>query len=260
MEKQVNKHFIKNALKKTSLAKVAYSYVRKITSFFGFIRDFHEFKSKSKSNRFPLRWKDRWPCLDDKTSHTDFDRHYVYHTAWAMRILRHTNPKRHIDISSSLYFAAMASAFFPIKFFDFRPAGLLLNGLECAAADLLALPFPDESVKSISCMHVVEHIGLGRYGDPFDPEGDLKAIEELKRVVAKRGQLLFVTPIGKPRVMFNAHRVYSYEQIIRYFVDVRLKEFTLIPDNPYHGGLVRNATREMADAQRYGCGCFWFRK
>ena len=73
-------------------------------------------------------------------------------------------------------------------------------------------------------------------------------------------QLLIVTPIGGPRVMFNAHRVYSYEQVTRYFADVRLLEFTLIPDNAAHGGLVRNATREMADAQRYGCGCFWFRK
>jgi hypothetical protein len=109
-------------------------------------------------------------------------------------------------------------------------------------------------------MHVVEHIGLGRYGDPLDPDGDLKAISELKRVMAVGGSLLFVAPIGKSRIMFNAHRIYSYDQIMSYFSDLEAKEFTLIPDDPQDGGLINNATKEMADAQRYGCGCFWFRK
>ncbi len=50
-------------------------------------------------------------------------------------------------------------------------------------ANILDLPFKGNSVESLSCMHVVEHIGLGRYGDPMDPEGDIEAIKELKRVV-----------------------------------------------------------------------------
>ena len=39
-------------------------------------------------------------------------------------------------------------------------------------------------------MHVVEHIGLGRYGDQVDPDGDLMAMKELERVTAKLGKLL----------------------------------------------------------------------
>jgi len=109
-------------------------------------------------------------------------------------------------------------------------------------------------------MHVIEHVGLGRYDDPIDPDGDLKAIEELKRVLTKRGNLLFVVPIGQPKVMFNAHRIYSYDQIISYFDPFELIEFALIPDNPEEGGLIVHAKREMANAQTYGCGCFWFRK
>jgi hypothetical protein len=66
-------------------------------------------------------------------------------------------------------------------------------------------------------MHVVEHVGLGSYGDSLDPNGDLKAMSELKRVLSINGNLLFVVPVGKPRVMFNAHRIYSYEQIIECF-------------------------------------------
>jgi hypothetical protein len=110
-------------------------------------------------------------------------------------------------------------------------------------------------------MHVVEHVGLGRYGDQLDPDGDLKAIAELKRVLAVNGNLLFVLPIGgTPRIMFNAHRIYSYSQISKLFFDFEMVEFALVPDDPKDGGLIMNASKEMTDAQSYGCGCFWFRK
>jgi hypothetical protein len=103
-------------------------------------------------------------------------------------------------------------------------------------------------------MHVVEHIGLGRYGDPLDPQGDLKAMAELKRGLA--GDLLFAVPIGKPKVIFNLHRIYSYDQIISCFEGLKLVEFSLVPDT----GGITIATKELADEQNYGCGCFWFRK
>src|SRR5436853_180080 len=83
------------------------------------------------------------------------------------------------------------SAFIPVEFYDYRPANVQLSNLTAEAADLLALPFAEGSVESLSCMHVVEHIGLGRYGDPLDPNGDLKAIAELRRVLAPAGTLLF---------------------------------------------------------------------
>jgi hypothetical protein len=109
-------------------------------------------------------------------------------------------------------------------------------------------------------MHVVEHVGLGRYGDTMDPDGDLTAISELKRVTAQGGSLLFVVPVGKPRIQFNAHRVYDYEQVINYFKDFTLKEFALIPDGPDDDKLIINATQEQSNQQSYGCGCFWFIK
>lgn len=109
-------------------------------------------------------------------------------------------------------------------------------------------------------MHVIEHIGLGRYGDPLDYDGDLRAIRELRRVVKPKGNLLFVVPVGKPRIQFNAHRIYSYEQIMKEFGDFDLREFCLIPDSAQTGGLVINATPALVAAQQYGCGCFWLQK
>jgi len=106
-------------------------------------------------------------------------------------------------------------------------------------------------------MHTIEHIGLGRYGDTLDLNGDLTSIHELKRVLKSEDNLLFVTPVGNPRIEFNAHRIYSYEQIITYFSPLQLMEFSLIPDK---GGIIENADPTLVKQQNYGCGCFWFKK
>jgi len=205
-------------------------------------------------------WKERMPFLNDRTETTGFDRHYVYHVSWAARVLAKIRPAHHIDISSSLYFCGVVSAFIPVSFYDYRLAPLHLSDLESKTGDLLALPFCTGSVPSVSCMHVVEHIGLGRYGDPLDPLGDLKAIAELQRVVATNGTLLFVVPVGKSRVVFNAHRIFAPQQIIERFPEWELVEFALVPDGPPEQGLIRNASLELAAQQEYGCGCFWFQK
>jgi hypothetical protein len=256
------KFMITSLIKKNRLIAWVYVCVKETYLYVKFIVDYCTFsrlKGKERSY-FSLKWSDRYPCLDDKTKSTGFDRHYVFHPAWAARILVETKPEFHVDISSTLYFCGLLSAFIPVRFYDYRPAELNLSGLSSEAADLLGLPFADQSLTSLSCMHVVEHVGLGRYGDPFDPDGDLKAIAELKRVLAVGGDLLFVVPVGSPRIMFNAHRIYAYQQILEYFAGLILKEFALIPDDPTAGGLIRNATKEMADAQMYGCGCFWFKR
>lgn len=253
---------VKTILKKLPAAVVFYNLMKRTWALAFFIADYGRFirLAGDPKPRFKLRWQDRYPCLRDKTAETGFDRHYIYHPAWAARVLAQTLPECHIDISSSLHFCTMVSAFVPVRFYDYRPAELDLSNLTSTPADLCALSFPDASVDSISCMHVVEHVGLGRYGDPLDPNGDLKAIDELKRVLAPGGSLLFVVPIGQPRIMFNAHRIYAYRQIIEYFLGLELVEFSLIPDKPEDGGLLRHASQEQADAQNYGCGCFWFRK
>ena len=169
-----------------------YKLLRRLNNFIVFTHDFYVFKRQSAKtdNRLDLKWKDRYPCLDDKTSTTEFDRHYMFHPAWAVRILSTISPEVHVDISSILLFSALISAFIPVKFYDYRPANFKLSGLSCEQADLVSLPFVSRSLYSVSCMHVVEHIGMGRYGDTIDPDGDLKAISELQRVLAIGGSLL----------------------------------------------------------------------
>jgi hypothetical protein len=137
---------------------------------------------------------------------------------------------------------------------------LHLGNLTSEHADLTRLTFPDQSITSLSCLHVAEHVGLGRYGDPLDPDGDLTAMRELGRVLALGGSLLFVVPVGRPRVCFNAHRVYAYEHILAAFAGLRLEQFALIPDSDRDGGLLVDADPQLVARQEYACGCFWFQR
>lgn len=228
-----------------------------------FNQQFLTFKNKlqqSSRSDFSCDEKDFYPCMEDNTSITGFDAHYLYHPAWAARRIKEVNPLKHIDISSILYFSSLLSAFVPVEFYDYRPASIQLDGLTMGSADLCNLHFNSHSVQSLSCMHTVEHVGLGRYGDPIDADGDLSAMSELARVLAVRGHLYFVTPVGKPKVCFNAHRIYSYEQILSYFPSLSLVEFSLIPDDGLERGMIQNADPKLVDMQNYGCGCFIFTK
>lgn len=222
-----------------------------------FNSEYHEFESLNKNNRFTLTKENIYPCLDDNTEFTGFDAHYIYHPGWAARIVKEINPKFHTDVSSTLHFCSILSAFFEVKFYDYRPASLNLSNLSSNRIDLTNMYFESNSIESLSCMHTVEHIGLGRYGDPIDPEGDLKAIAELKRVVKQGGSLLFVVPLGNPKIMFNAHRIYSFNMIMQTMDGFVLKEFSMVYDDQT---FVRNANPEDVSTQNYACGCFWFVK
>lgn len=248
-------------------------------------KEFIKFNENSLKNGCQTATKDCiFPCFNDKTSSLLFSTHYLYHPAWAARVLAKIKPAEHIDISSTITFSTIMSAFIPIKYYEYRPVDFNLSNLESHKVDLKKLPFANNSVSSLSCMHVVEHIGLGRYGDEIDSLGDEKAIEELKRVVKKGGNLLFVVPVGKEKIVFNAHRIYSYEKVLKYFSNWNLKEFSLVLDDKSIANIrcafglkavvskslnnfsfiencfIENASKEIADQQNYGCGCFWFVK
>lgn len=234
---------------------------RKQTAMVGFYEEFKKFNYLlAEEGRPSISQEEQYPCLDDRTEKTGFDRHYIYHPAWAARVIAARNPEHHVDISSTLHFATILSAFVKVEFFDFRKAPLTLSNLTSNEADLTQLPFRSDAIKSLSCMHVIEHIGLGRYGDPIDIDGDKKAARELSRVLAPDGDLLVVVPVGRSRIQFNAHRIYSHEQVIELFPDLILVEHALIPDGEAEDGLIENPDSKLISSQSYGCGCYVFSK
>jgi len=257
---------MKELLKKVPLAQPAYHAAREVLALPKMYADFRSFKkrltaaSDGSPSGFEMKWGDRWLCLNDQQRSIQFEPHYVYHPAWAARVLAKTQPERHVDIGSTLGFVTMISAFVKTDYFEWRPPNLQLSDLHCAHANLLALPFDTASIRSLSCMHTVEHVGLGRYGDPVDVQGDLKAINELKRVLAPDGNLLFVVPIGgQAKILFNAQRTYSYELVMDAFLDLELVEFSLILEDA-SGMVYDDDARIQVKRQEQGCGCFWFKK
>ena len=203
---------------------------------------------------------DLFPCLDDEISSHPLDPHYLYHTGWAARKLGQYGVKEHYDFGSSLMFSTIASAFTRIVFHDFRSPNILLPGLACRDCDLLQLDYPNDSLTSVSCMHTIEHVGLGRYGDQINAQGDHIAARELIRVLQPGGLLFFVVPVGRARLQFNAHRIYSFGHVMALTVGLDLIEHSLIPDNAMSVGMIDNASPDLINQQNHGCGCFVFRK
>lgn len=206
---------------------------------------------------------DTWPILDqDKSQKADYSFEYLAHCGWAARILAQTKTQCHVDFGSHTYFAGIASAITQeFVYCDIRPIDMPLPGLHCQSADLMNLDsWSNNTQPSVSCLHVMEHIGLGRYGDQINPSGDLIAARELSRIVRYGGQLLIVEPVNlTPRLSFNAHRIYSYNQVLDMFPDFRLRQFTLIKDR----SIIYDADPYAivdSDTETNDTGCFWFIK
>ncbi len=157
-------------------------------------------------------------------------------------------------------FCGIASAFMRIRHYDYRAPHLTLPGLTCGSQDLARLSFENNSIASLSCMHVIEHIGLGRYGDQINPVGDYLAAQELKRVLAPGGNLLIVVPVAeKARIRFNGHRIYDLAKVKSLFTGLELIEFSFLNDSN-SDKFTRHATELDVRGSDYGCGCFVFRK
>jgi SAM-dependent methyltransferase len=220
-------------------------------------RDFFKFRrlQKQAGNSEPFYFMPR--VLDKNPASHTFDKHYVYMDRWAFKLLQKNLPQEHVDVGSSIRFLSMASAVTKLKFVDIRPVKIDFDNFECIEGSILKMPFADNSVNSLSCLHVAEHIGLGRYGDPLDPEGTKKACLELKRILAPGGRLYFALPVGKSAVYFNAHRVHNPKTILEYFSGLKLQSFSAVNDA---GRFVANANIGDYDNANYSCGMFEFVK
>ncbi|MFC1496868.1 DUF268 domain-containing protein [Verrucomicrobiota bacterium] len=217
--------------------------------------DWIKFSGLLRRKRERLSLLNSYPCLYDKTSTTDVDPQYFYQGYWAMRRVFERRPKKHVDIGSDNSWVGWLTTFVPVVSIDLRPLPVEVKNLECRSGSVLDLPLEDNSVESISCLHVVEHVGLGRYGDPLDTEGTVKACRELARVTASGGMLYLSLPIGKPRVCFNAHRVIDPPEVVSLCQGMKLVEFSVIDDK---GRLIENCEMDDYRDAKYACGLFIF--
>lgn len=230
---------------------------RQLLGLFYSYRYFKHWRRYQALSKRKLALTDSYPCLTDWVTSTPFDPHYFYQAAWLARRLNISRPAMHVDVGSDVRMVSVLSAFVAFEFIDFRPLRVSLDGLKCSAGDVTNLNKDADSIISLSCLHVVEHIGLGRYGDPIDPEGSVRAMRELQRVLAPEGRLYLSLPVGHERVCFNAHRVFDPQAVIGAMNNLRLIEFSLVDDA---GVFHESVSTDMAAGLEYGCGLFVFEK
>ncbi len=232
--------------------KIRLKQAPKYPSFFSDLSRYRKLPGAEK-----ISFRDLFPCLDEKTATTSFDTHYFYQDVWAFRKILESGAREHVDVGSKVDYVGFLSTITKVTFIDIRPLVTDLEDLDSRAGTILAMPCGDGSVASLSCLHVAEHVGLGRYGDPLDPHGTASACRELSRVLAPGGNLYFGLPVGRARVCFNAHRVHSPDTILAYFDGLRLAEFAFVDDG---GRFKRNADMDASRRAKYGCGLFHFVK
>ncbi len=223
-----------------------------------FIRCYREWQ-RTAPNEWRANLNEILPMLGDRHANAgSASGHYFLQDLWAAQLVYHHKSELHVDVASRLDgFVAHVVSFLPVQYVDIRPLKADVPGLVWANGTIYHLPYPDKSVASLSCLHVIEHVGLGRYGDPIDPDGWLRGLRELARVLAPSGQLLIGTPCGRSRTVFHAHRVFSPLQIIKALPELKLLEFSLI-ENDSAVKWIKNAEIETAEKLEYACGLFRF--
>lgn len=198
-----------------------------------------------------------FPCLTDRyDSAGSLDRHYFHQDLWAARKVYENKPEHHIDVGSRIDgFVSHVLTFRDIEVLDVRKLTSNIKGMTFRQADLMQTDSVPEAIcDSLSCLHALEHFGLGRYGDPIDPQGHIKGLQSLNKLLKSGGVLLLSVPIGKERVEFNAHRIFAAQTIISLTnSDYKLLSFSYIDDKGvFHENVDYTALPEMM----YGCGMF----
>jgi len=212
--------------------------------------------SKLNKTSFRIKTLNLLPVLTDRFAKAGFiGGHYFFQDLWAANYLYDNNIREIIDIGSRIdgYIVHILS-FCKVTYIDIRDSESFHPNFVFKKGSIMELPYSDSTLKYISCLHVIEHIGLGRYNDPIEPDGHIKAAKEIERVLAQGGTLLIGTPVGKQALYFDGHRVFDPATILEIFPSMILQEFSLIDDNGDR--IIRNASFETARKCKYGCGLF----
>lgn len=206
------------------------------------------------------------PCLHDWYEEGGSTKdEYFWQDLHVARQIHLANPARHVDIGSRIDgFVAHVASFREIEVFDIRPVAAQIPGVIFRKADLMQPTGKlAECCDSLSCLHALEHFGLGRYGDPIDPYGYAAGLDNMSRLLQPGGLFYLSVPIGEERVEFNAHRIFDPHSLVQLAAanGLRLREFAWIESNR---ALILSSSPEQdmegLSKLRYALGIFTFIK
>lgn len=227
-----------------------------------YIYDFIKFYNLSKRNKSKFTFS-FFPILDDKYAPSGSTKgHYFTQDLFVAQEIFYEKPSNHVDIGSRIDgFITHVASFREIEVIDIRPVDLDIDNIR-----FLQLDFSKELNKefynysdSISCLHTLEHFGLGRYGDKIDPDSFKKGLNNLYLLCKQGGSFHFSVPLGDNKVFFNAHRTFSLQYLFELLDPLfEIKSLSVIDDNGiFHKkiGLDDNRIIENFNS-KYGCAIF----
>lgn len=230
-----------------------------------YYRDLAELKKQmGKDDSFPF--SSTFPKLKERfASAGTMSGHYFHQDLYVARKIFGRRPVKHIDIGSRVDgFVAHVAVFREIEIVDIRAMESKVENILFRQADLMQLPAGMENYcDSLSALHSIEHFGLGRYGDPIDYNGHLKALNNIAKILKPGGTFYFSVPIGPQRIDFNAHRVFSVKYLLDLFrKDYVLKSFSYVNDK---GDLITDPEMSPQSIANnfncyWGCGIFELEK
>lgn len=242
--------------------------------FFNFVRGVPVFgfnylkihsQMKKSDNSFPILGF--IPCCGDRFVESGrLPRHYFYQDILVARKLLQNNGEKHVDIGSSVGgFVSHVACFRDIEVWDIRALSVDISGITFKQFDITQKDFHQvDYCDSISCLHTIEHFGLGRYGDPVNYDGHLLGWNNIHKMLKKGGRLYFSVPIGcKQGIYFDAHRVFSLGYLLGLIRDkYEIESFSYIDDNDrvYEDIELSEELASSNGGCKYGCGIFVLKK
>lgn len=185
--------------------------------------------------------------------------HYFHQDLLVARRIFHNNPEIHVDVGSRIDgFVAHLAAFREVEVFDIRPLSTSVPNVKFRRVDLMGLVEPTliNYSSSLSCLHALEHFGLGRYSDPINAEGHVVGLNNFHRILRRTGKFYLSVPIGPQRIEFNAHRVFAVKYLLQLIENkFALERLSYIDDS---GDLHDDVSvDDRSIEQNYGCyyGC-----
>lgn len=192
--------------------------------------------------------------------------HYFHQDLYVAQRIFVNQPGAHVDVGSRVDgFGAHVAVFMPVEIWDIRPVASAAANMRFVQRDILnGDDVPADYCDSLSCLHVLEHFGLGRYGDPIAADGHLTGFGNMCKMLRAGGKFYFSTPIGRQRIEFNAHRVFSVGYLLDMFAaqGMAVDGFAYVDD----GGDLHVSVDLSEEGVRgnfgcrYGCGIFELRK
>jgi hypothetical protein len=242
----------------------------------GYISDYIKFSrqlAKYGAESMIMPCAPSYPCLTDRDAQGGTaSGHYFWQDLLVAQRIHHRNPEKHLDIGSRVDgFVAHVASFRSLDVLDIRPITLNVKNINFIQGDITdaAAVHHIGTYDSVSCLHALEHVGLGRYGDKINPIGHINAAEVISSLVKVSGILHLSVPIGNQRIEFNAHRIFNPNTIVSLFEKYGLKllSFCYVNDSGEYleSSLVTSKSLDvsvmsLAYQGRYGCGIFEFEK